>query len=81
MTEHEMARWHDQLNGHEFEQTPGDCEGQGSLMCCSSLSHRVKHDFSSVTQSCLTLCNLMDCSTPGFLVHHQLPELTQTHVH
>jgi len=30
MTEHEMARWHDQLNGHEFEQTPGDCEGQGS---------------------------------------------------
>ena len=27
--------WHHQLNGHEFEQTPGDGEGQGSLMCCS----------------------------------------------
>ena len=23
------------LNGHEFEQTPGDGEGQGSLACCS----------------------------------------------
>ena len=24
-----------QLNGHEFDQTPGDGEGQGSLACCS----------------------------------------------
>ena len=23
------------INGHEFEQTPGDGEGQGSLACCS----------------------------------------------
>ena len=30
-----MAGWHHQLNGHEFEQAPGDGEGQGSLMCCS----------------------------------------------
>ena len=30
----EMAGWHHQLNGHEFEQTPGDGEGQGSLACC-----------------------------------------------
>ena len=27
--------WHRQLNGHEFEQTPGNSEGQGSLVCCS----------------------------------------------
>ena len=27
--------WHHQLNGHEFEQTPGNSEGQGSLVCCS----------------------------------------------
>ena len=26
-----MAGWHHQLNEHEFEQTPGDSEGQGSL--------------------------------------------------
>ena len=34
-TKDEMVGWHHQLNGHEFEQTPGDGEGQGSLACCS----------------------------------------------
>ena len=34
-TEDEMAGWHHRFNGHEFEQTPGDGEGQGSLACCS----------------------------------------------
>ena len=33
MTEDEMVRWHHQLDGHEFEQTLGDGEGQGSLVC------------------------------------------------
>ena len=36
MTENEMVGWHHRLNGHEFEQTLGDSEGQGSLVCCSS---------------------------------------------
>ena len=35
-TEDEMFGWHHQLNGHEFEQAPGDGEGQGGLVCCSS---------------------------------------------
>ena len=30
-----MVGWLHRLNGHEFEQTPGDGEGQGSLVCCS----------------------------------------------
>ena len=30
-----MVGWHHQLDGREFEQTPGDGEGQGSLVCCS----------------------------------------------
>ena len=34
MTEDEMVGWHHQLGGHEFEQTPGDEEGQGTLACC-----------------------------------------------
>ena len=34
-TEDEMVGWHQRLNGHEFEQAPGDGEGQGSLACCS----------------------------------------------
>ena len=34
-TEDEMVGWHHRLNAHEFEQTPGNSEGQGSLACCS----------------------------------------------
>ena len=34
-TENEMAGWHHRLNGHESEQTLGDSEGRGSLVCCS----------------------------------------------
>ena len=34
-TEDEMVGWHHWLNGHEFEQTLGDSEGQRSLMCYS----------------------------------------------
>ena len=35
-TEDEILGWHHWFNGHEFEQTPGDGNGQGSLACCSS---------------------------------------------
>ena len=37
MTEGEMVGGHHKLNGHGFEQTPGDGEGEGSLACCSPL--------------------------------------------
>ena len=40
MAENEMVEWHHQLNGHEFEQTLGDGEGQGSLVCCSPWGHK-----------------------------------------
>ena len=30
-----MVGQHHQLKGDEFEQTPADSEGQGSLACCS----------------------------------------------
>ena len=32
---HEAVGWHHRLSGHEFEQTPGELEGQGGLACCS----------------------------------------------
>ena len=35
-TEDEMAGWHHQLDGHEFEWTPGAGDGQGGLACCNS---------------------------------------------
>ena len=36
----EMVGWHHWLHGHEFEQTAGDGEGQGSLACCSPWGHK-----------------------------------------
>ena len=97
VTEDEMVRWHHRLDGHEFEQTLWDSEGQGSLVCCSpwgckeldtaewlsnnSTYIRVSDQIRSVAQSCLTLCDPMNRSTPGHPVHHQLPEFTETHVH
>ena len=36
----EMVGWHRQLNEHEFEQTPRDGDGQGSLAYCSPWGHK-----------------------------------------
>ena len=51
-TEDEMVGWHHQLNGHEFERTPGDSKGQGSLACCSPWDLRGEHDWASEQQEC-----------------------------
>jgi len=39
-TEDEMVGWHHQLNGHEFEQSLGCSEGQGTLVCCGPWGHK-----------------------------------------
>ena len=39
-TEDEMVGWHHRPNGHEFEETLGDNEGQGNLACCSPWGHK-----------------------------------------
>ena len=39
-TEGEMAGWHHQLDGHEFEQAPGVGDGRGGLACCDSWGHK-----------------------------------------
>ena len=45
MTEDEMVGWHHRLNGHEYEQAPGDGDGQGGLGVLQSMgSQRVGHD-------------------------------------
>ena len=46
MTEDEMVGWQHRLNGYEFEQAPGDGEGQESLAYCmqSMGLQRVRHD-------------------------------------
>ena len=40
MTEDAVVGWHVQLNGHGFEQTQEDSEGQGSLTYCSPWGHK-----------------------------------------
>ena len=57
MTENEMVGWHHRLNGHEFEQAPGDGEGQGRLACCSP----------GVAKTWTWLSDLTTTTTKGFL--------------
>ena len=47
MAEDEMVRQHYQLRGNDFEQPLGESKGQGSLVCCSLLGHRVKTGLSN----------------------------------
>ena len=64
-----MVGWHHQLNGHEFDQSPGDSERQGSLGFCSpggrkelDMTERMKHN-----------------TPPTYLYHHipsHIPHLT-----
>ena len=39
MVEDEMVECHHGLDGHEFEQAPGDGEGEESLACCTPWGH------------------------------------------
>ena len=53
-TEDEMAGWYHRLNGHEFEQTLGDGDGLGSMVCCNPWGRRVRHNWAmnNNNQSC-----------------------------
>ena len=70
VTEDEMVGWHHWLNGHEFEQTLGGSEGQGSLACCSPRSYESgstellnnNRSFAHVSSLCK--------SSPSFPSHH-----------
>ena len=69
-TEDEMGGWHHWTNGHEFEQTLRDSEGQGSLVCCSPCGCKeVRHDYPTEKQQQLlshkkewnsAICNNVD---------------------
>ena len=55
MTEDEMVGRHHQLNGHQFEQAPGDGEGQGNLACCSPRGCKESDMAERLTNKRLTL--------------------------
>ena len=52
MTEDEMVGCHHQFSGHEFEQTLGDSDGQGSLVCCCPWG-RKESDTTEQMNNCL----------------------------
>ena len=56
-TEDEMVGWYHQLNWLQFEQAPGDSEGQGSLAGCSPWSHRIGPDWLTQQKWCLDRCS------------------------
>ena len=56
----EMVGWHHRLDGHEFEQTPGVDDGQGSLACCSpwgpkesAMTERLNNNNNKTTEATL----------------------------
>ena len=60
-TEDEMVGWHHQLNGHEFEQTPGAGDGQGSMYCFfhQVIKSRTRmNDWTELIWDCLCVTSL-----------------------
>ena len=67
MTKDEMVGWHHRLDGHEFEQTPGVGDVQGSLVCWSPWGCRVGHDRATElngTECVYVNPKLLICSLP-----------------
>ena len=62
MTEAEMVGWHHWLNGHKFEEVPGDGEGQGSLVCRSPWGRKqsdITERLNNNKKHLRTCCNLL----------------------
>ena len=84
MTEDEMVGWHHRLSGHEFEQTPENSEGQGSLACCSPWGHRELdmperlNNQSSNSGNKISASGLDPDRNPRFLLTDQIYLLEQT---
>ena len=71
MPEDEMVEWHHRLDGYEFEQAPGDGEGQSSLECCSpwgrkdsDMTERLNNNNNLWLGFC-TFAAETQCSIPG----------------
>ena len=66
MTEDEIVtQWHQQLNGYEFEQIPGNSEEQGSLVCCCPWGHRVGHDSATEQEQQMASSPIMSWQIEG----------------
>ena len=75
MTEDEMVGWHHWFDGHEFEQAPGDGDGQGSLVCCCPQGHKELDTTERLSWTELISCKYNQNSTT--LCHHHCYILVQ----
>ena len=67
MTEDEMAGWHQQLDGHEFEQALGVGDGHGSLACCSPWGSKESDTTERLNSLGIWFANISSHST-GYLL-------------
>ena len=64
-----LVGWHHWLNGQEFEQAPGDGEGQGSLACCSPWGHKESNTTERLNNNNNKyLCSWMFCQSLLLLI-------------
>ena len=79
-----MVGWHHWFNGHEFEQTPGNGEGQGSLACCSPwvaksqtrLSHWTTTSRTKTKRGRFLIISLVNLLSEGMVLCVEVPDLT-----
>ena len=83
-----MVGWHHRLNGYEFEQIPGDGEGQGSLACCSPWGRKESDITSEYLSPQIFFFNdtAVECfffffSKKAFLVHLYHPWISHVWTH
>ena len=66
-----MVGWHHRLNGHEFEQTSGDSEGQGSLAFCSPWGHKESDTTEQLNnKSCAWVTSVRKTKSPVLMELH-----------
>ena len=68
MTEDEIVGWYHRLGGHEFEQTPGVGDGQGSLVCCSPRGRKESDTTERLNWYFSTLSTTRTARWPGSLL-------------
>ena len=75
MTEDETVGWHHRLDGHEFEQALGVCDGQGGPACCSSWGCKESDATEQLSWKCLMWAGLIKGCRAGSLDTPSLPDL------
>ena len=71
LPEDEIVEWHHRFNGHKFEQTTRDSEGQESLACCCPWGRKESVTYTTEQlNKCISLyyqCFNIDSAKPVFL--------------